>query len=125
MQRSIRNLLIAQVVLTCLVATGFLFAKGAEFMWAAFYGGAILMTNTVLMGFRFQKAETAEGQNFALAMYAGVVQRFIITFAGFAIGIGWLKLAPVPQIVAFAAGYIGFIVAARLSLPAPTRYEKS
>ncbi len=100
-----------------LVSMVFLFSRGTEFMLAAMFGGSILIVNTVLMIIRFKKAQTAEGQSFAVAMYAGAAQRFIVTIAGFAIGVGWLQLQPVPQLVAFALGYIGFIIAARNSVP--------
>ncbi len=45
-----------------------------------------------------------------LALYAGILPRFIVTLALLAAGIGWLKLAPIPLIVAFGLAQLGFAI---------------
>jgi len=45
-----------------------------------------------------------------LALYAGVLPRFIVTLALLAVGIGWLKLASIPLIVAFGLAQLGFAI---------------
>jgi len=43
-------------------------------------------------------------------LYAGVLPRFIVTLALLAAGLGGLKLAPIPLIVAFGLAQLGFAI---------------
>ena len=122
MQRDIRNLLIAQIVLTCLVAFGYLVAipslEAVPYAIAAFYGGSLLMFNTGLMFLKLRKTGNMDADensmNIQLAIYGGFVKRFIIAIVGFAIGIVVLKLPPGPIVVAFGVSYFSFVIAAKL-----------
>lgn len=79
---------------------------------AALYGGGITVLNTWWLGRRVQRAgELAREQpeRGQLALYAGAVQRFVVTLILLGIGLGWLKLAPIPLILAFAASQLGFL----------------
>ncbi len=117
MQRNIRNLLISQVVIVLFVAIVFAVTKDARYMGSALFGGGILLVNTLLFILRLKRTGAKTGQDFALSMYAGAMQRTVITIIGFAIGMGLLALPPVPQIITFAAGYFGYIYAAKAQTP--------
>jgi len=117
MQRNIRNLIISQIVIVLLVAAISIVLKDLRHMGSALFGGGILLTNTLLFVLRLKKTGAKTGQDFALSMYAGAMQRTVITIIGFIIGMGLLGLPPVPQIIAFAAGYFGYIYAAKVQHP--------
>ena len=87
-------------------------AHGAFEAAAALYGGGITVLNTWWLGRRVQRAgELARNQpqQGQLALYAGAAQRFVVTLVLLGIGLGWLKLAPIPLILAFAASQLGFL----------------
>lgn len=117
MKRNIRNLLIAQIILSLLVAIGFFLAADIKQALAALYGGSLLLINTGLMALKFKKLQSANGTEFQLAMYSGFVQRFLIAIIGFALGIAWLQLPPGPQVVAFGVSYLSFMIAAKNQYP--------
>jgi len=117
MQRNIRNLLISQIVIILLVAVVFVVIKDASHMGSALFGGGILLTNTLLFIFRLKRTGAKTGQDYALSMYAGAVQRTLVTIIGFGIGMGLLSLPPAPQFITFAAGYMSYIYAAKVQTP--------
>ena len=117
MQRNIRNLLISQFIIVLIVAIIFLIVKDVRNMGSALFGGGILLSNTLLFILRLKKTGAKTGQDFALSMYAGAVQRTVITIVGFGIGMGLLGLPPAPQVIAFAAGYISYTYAAKVQVP--------
>lgn len=117
MQRNIRNLLIAQIILIFLVATGFFIAVGIIQALAAIYGGSLLLINTGIMILKLKKSESADTPGFQLAIYSGFIQRLLIAIVGFIIGIAWLQLPPGPQVVAFGVSYLSFVIAAKYQYP--------
>lgn len=117
MQSGIRNVVIAQLILIAAVASVYFVWQDAMHAVSALYGGAIVLVNSFLLAVRFRRAAYLEGNQVATAMYLGAVQRFVTTLAGFAIGIGVLKLAPLPQIIAFAAAQFGYAIAAKRQYP--------
>jgi len=127
MQRNMRNLLIAQLIITFTVAAIFFtvislfgastLADALSKAVAAFYGGSILMVNTVIMSFKFRNSESMSETNVQLAIFSGFIQRLIIAIGGFAIGIAWLKLSPGPLVIAFGVSYISFVIAAKNQTP--------
>lgn len=85
---------------------------GAFEAMAALYGGGITVLNTWWLGRRVQRAgEIAreQPQRGQLSLYAGAVQRFVVTLILLGIGLGWFKLAPIPLILAFAVSQLGFL----------------
>jgi len=107
-----RRVIIAQGLLVAATAALFGYWQGGTAMLAALYGGAIACLNTLLMARRVgRSAEAArpdQGQG-TIHLYLGILQRFGIALAGFALGIGWLQLPPLPQLAAFAAAQFGYL----------------
>ncbi|VAW79069.1 hypothetical protein MNBD_GAMMA12-368 [hydrothermal vent metagenome] len=119
MQRNIRNLLIFQIIIVLFIAVAFMVMKDTGHMIAALYGGGILLVNTLLFILRLKRTGAKTGQDFALSMYAGAVQRILITIIGFGVGMSsdLLNLPPAPQFIAFVAGYMSYIYAAKAQMP--------
>ena len=113
LSQGIRRVLVSQIVLTLLTA-GVAFALlGSAAALAALYGGGVALVSTWLLGRRVSRTPEIARQGDTgsqLALYAGILPRFIVTLALLAAGIGWLKLAPIPLIVAFGLAQLGFAI---------------
>jgi len=90
---------------------------GQESALAAAYGGGIVLLNSLLLARRVRRAGELEGSSVVASMYTGAVQRFIIAAAAFGLGMGVLRLQPVPMIVAFAAAQFALVFAAQQQSP--------
>ena len=113
LSQGIRRVLVSQIALTLLTAAAAFALLGSAAALAAFYGGGVALMGTWLLGRRIARTPETAQQGDAgsqLALYAGVIPRFIVTLALLAVGIGWLKLAPIPLIVAFALAQLGFAI---------------
>jgi len=112
-----RKLLLTQFFLVVLVAVGSYLHGGRWAAQAALFGGCIAFVNTLLLAWRVRNAgQRAErsGSRAAFTLYLGAVERFVFTLLAFIVGMGMLKLPPLPMLVAFAAAQLGYwIVAAR------------
>ena len=80
---------------------------------AALYGGVMVIINTLLLLWHSARAERLEqqdtGQNFRIIVRCAI-ERFVITVALFALGLGRLGLEPLPLLSGFAAGQLLFII---------------
>jgi len=113
LSQGIRRVLLSQIALTLLTAAAAFALLGSAAALAAVYGGGVALMGTWLLGRRASRTpETAqqEGAGGQLALYAGVLPRFIVTLALLAAGLGGLKLAPIPLIVAFGLAQLGFAI---------------
>ena len=113
LSQGIRRVLVSQIVLTLLTAGTAFALMGSAAALAAFYGGGVALIGTWLLGRRISRTPETAQQGDAvnqLALYAGILPRFIVTLALLAAGIGWLKLAPIPLIVAFGLAQLGFAI---------------
>ena len=113
LRQGVRRVLLSQAVLTLVTGAAFLVSLGSAAALAALYGGAVAVIGTWLLGRRVQRtpetpAQTLAGAQFAL--YAGILPRFIVTLVLLGIGIGGLKLFPLPLIAAFAVAQLGFLI---------------
>ena len=113
LRQGVRRVLLSQAVLTLLTGAAFFFSLGSGAALAALYGGVIALIGTWLLGKRVQRTPETPAQGYTggqLALYAGVLPRFIVTLVLLGIGIGGLKLFPMPLIAAFAVAQLGFLV---------------
>jgi ATP synthase protein I len=117
MRSGLRNIIIIQLILTAAVALGALAWRGQESALAAAYGGGIVLLNSFLLARRVRRAGELEGSSVAASMYAGAAQRFIIAAAAFGLGMGVLRLEPVPMIAAFAVAQFALVFAAQQQSP--------
>ncbi|HYA20285.1 MAG TPA: ATP synthase subunit I [Burkholderiales bacterium] len=113
LSQGIRSVLLSQVAITFMTAAiAFAFLGSAQAV-AASYGGGVALISTWLLGRRISRIPEVNQQGNSinqLTLFAGVLPRFIVTLALLAVGIGWLKLAPIPLIVAFALAQLGFAI---------------
>ncbi len=113
---SIRRVVIAQVTLTavsvigCLAWYGWSGGRGAAL--AAAFGGGVALAGTWLLARRVRRVGTSAGDGTGgqIGLYASAMTRFIATLALLAVGIGWIKLAPVPLIAGFGLAQFGFLI---------------
>ena len=105
-------LLVIQVILVAAVVGFFLFTSDTRAAGAAAYGGAIALLVAWMLGRRTLRAaevaKTHPGQE-TVVVYVGAIQRFVVVLVLFALGMGWLKLLPVPLLVGFAVAQLGHL----------------
>jgi ATP synthase protein I len=108
-----RSLLIIQASLVLIgIAVSFYYLAD-DGMLAAAYGGAVAIANTILLSRRLDAAgEMAEDnpEGGVLALYLGVVQRFVFVLVMFGVGMGVLKLLPPPMLGTFAIAQLAFML---------------
>ena len=122
LNQGIRRVLLSQIAQTLLTAAAAFALLGGAAALAALYGGGVALISTWLLGRRISRTPETAQQGDAgsqLALYAGMLPRFIVTLALLAIGIGGLKLAPIPLIIAFALAQLGFVINLGSARPPP------
>lgn len=80
------------------------FWQGFAIAIAAFFGGLIAVSNTVLMRWYLVSASRSAGADAGLNLrkaYSCVAQRWLLTFALFTIGFAVLALKPLPLLIGF------------------------
>ncbi len=109
----LRRQLLLQVVLTTVVALLFLTVSGSASGKGAAYGGLMAVANTLIQLWHWWRFDTrgSEGpaQN-ALLIYRIAIERFVATLLLFALGLGALKLAPLPLLSGFIAGQLVLLI---------------
>jgi ATP synthase protein I len=108
-----RRVLIAQFAITLAVALGFLMFFGTREAQSALYGGGALVLNSALLARRIRRAEAVGQRSAAVGaatLYLGAVQRFVLVLALLMVGLGLLKLLPVPLVAGFAAAHLGYLM---------------
>lgn len=110
LSRDMRRVLQAQTLLTLLVAAGFGLVNGLPAALAALYGGVTTLLITGWLARRVRKAgqTTTPGTGLAV-IYSSAVLRYAAVVVLVGTGIGLLKLAPLPLLVAFAVTQFGFL----------------
>ena len=106
------KVLFSQLVLILAVAAAWLAWAGTFEAQSALYGGGMALLNTFLLGRRMIGTAPPSGrsvQRETAVVYLGAAQRFALTLGLLIIGMGVLKLAPLPLIAAFAVAQLGFL----------------
>jgi len=81
-------------------------------MLAALYGGSITLAASLLMAWRITRAgevAAADKQQGYIEIYIGAFQKFFLTLALMAIGMGYFKLDPLAILISFAITQMSFI----------------
>lgn len=108
-----RTLLGTQALLIGVVVFLYLLLGDSPDARAALFGGACALLNAWLLGRRLRLAadvaKTSPGQEVTV-IYVGALQRFALLLALFIVGMGWLKLNPVPLLVAFGIAQVAFLL---------------
>jgi ATP synthase protein I len=112
---AVRRVLIAQALMTMMIAAGFAVLRGGPAGMSAAYGGAVTWIATAWMarsiGRAGRRVVSDVGQG-GRALYGGLMQKYAFTIAALAIGLGALQLIPIPLLVGFTVTHAGFLFAA-------------
>jgi len=110
MRRVVSRLLLVQIVITLIVALGYIAFQNLNGFFATLYGGSITLSGTLLMAWRISRAGASdEKQQGYIEIYTGAVQKFILTLVLLAIGMGYLKLDPLAMMLSFALTQFSYI----------------
>lgn len=108
-----RMLLAMQALLIGLVVFLYLILGGSPEAHAALFGGMCALLNAWLLSRRLRLAadvaKRSPGREVTV-IYVGAIQRFALLLALFIVGMGWLKLNPVPLLVAFGVAQVAFLL---------------
>jgi ATP synthase protein I len=116
LQQSVIRVVVVQSLATLLLAAGTLNFYGQWPAIAAVFGGALAIVVAVFTAhwiYRAGEIAQAEPQRGVSAFLSVAGKRMLLTIAGFAVGIAWLRLAPVPLLAGFASAYLGYLFASR------------
>lgn len=109
----IHRVLLIQSLLIATTAAVFLVVKGFTEAQAALYGGAIALLSAWMLARRIRAVELvsqAEPHKGTQSLMIGAGLRFIVVLGLFALGMGWLKLSPLPLIIGFGVAQIAFVL---------------
>ncbi|GAB4347154.1 MAG: hypothetical protein Kow006_06570 [Gammaproteobacteria bacterium] len=101
----LHRLLVTQVVLTIAVAAFYFALKGGESAVAALFGGVIALTSSGILAWRARKTEQGKVLNAHQSMRVlirSMLERYAAVAVLFGLGMGVLKLAPLPMLIGFA-----------------------
>jgi ATP synthase protein I len=102
-----------QLVLVGVVACVFYALSGRFPALSVLFGGAMAAFNQVLLEWRRYQADSGRvlsaGQSL-WALYRSAIERFALVLALFALGMGVLRLEPMPLLIGFIAGQLGLFV---------------
>lgn len=90
------------------------FLAGKAGALAATYGGVVALANTRMLGNRVQRLSTVDAnsaQRGMVMMYVSAVVRFVFILVALAVGLGLLKLLPLPLIATFVGAQVVFMAA--------------
>ncbi|HDP89822.1 MAG TPA: ATP synthase subunit I [Thioalkalivibrio sp.] len=99
-----KRLLVVQAVLVLLGAALVYLLNGEYAALGVLFGGSIVIVNTLLLHWHHRRAERFAGNDAGKNMrilYRAAAERFFITLALFAIGLGILGLEPLPLLLGF------------------------
>lgn len=105
LRKGVRRVLLFQALLTLFVAAAFGIARGRYEFLSALYGGITTILLTAWLG-----RGVLRGGGLG-SMYANAITRYGAAMVLLGVGLGALKLAPLPLIVAFAVAQFGFLAA--------------
>ena len=102
----LRRLLMTQATLTVVVAAIYFALKGGEAAVAALFGGCIALASSGLLAWRARQTEHGKVLNAHQSMrilIRSMLERYAAVAGLFALGMGVLKLSPLPMLVGFVA----------------------
>jgi ATP synthase protein I len=112
MRRTTFTLIKNQLYITLMVAMlSYIIYDLAVFL-AGLYGGLIAILATLISSWRITRAGNVAGieiQQGTFEIYLGAIQKYILVLVLFALGMGFLKLLPVPMIVAFSVAQLAYL----------------
>lgn len=110
---SMRSLLIIQLVIVLLGAIVSVQYFGEQAILPSLYGGAIALANTLLLSGGIKKLDElskTSPQTGVMSLMMGVLQRFVFVLVMLGIGLGALKLLPLPLLGTFMAAQLAYVI---------------
>ena len=102
-----------QLLLVGLAAVILFVLSGRFQALSALFGGSMAVLNVMLLEWRRYQADSGRalsaGQSL-WALYRSAIERFALVLALFALGLGVLRLEPLPLLMGFMAGLLGLFV---------------
>lgn len=112
--RGARQVLIAQALLTLLLAAGFGVVGGWPGFLAAVYGGMVTTLITGWLAWRLRRAGQVHDPAGGMAViYSSWFLRYATVVVLLGAGLGYLRLLPLPLLVTFAVTQLGFVASLR------------
>ncbi len=102
-----------QAGMTLAIAAGFFIYRGKGAGLATLYGGGIALLVSLLLAFRFVRANRPGAG--AMDLYLGALERFLFVGVAFAVGIAVLKLAPMALLAGFAGAELAYFITISLT----------
>lgn len=115
---SLKKAAVVQVVLALISAVMVYVLMGEGAARAVCYGGAVALTNTLLLSWRIRSVARQPGQKphrELFRLYRSSVERFFVVALLIAVGLGWLKLMPALLLTGFVLGQLALVVSTILS----------
>lgn len=109
------KLFLLQITVVVLCAVVVWVSMGEDAALAAGYGGAIALINAWLMVRRLTRAsQLAEANPISgtYTLYFGAVERFVFVLVAMGVGLGALRLDPLPLLATFTLALVTYIIAA-------------
>ena len=111
--RNTRLAVQAALVLVCMLIAWVYWGHNAAL--AAGFGGAIALSNAVLLARSVRRAgelAKTDAKLSTYALYFGAIQRFLLVIVGMGIGLAVLHLSPIPLLLAFGIAQLAYIIVA-------------
>lgn len=111
-----RNVLVVQAILILISVAALHLHYGESALLPAFYGGAVALTNTMMLSRRVAQAgEVAKDspQQGVYVIALGAVQRFVFVLVALGLGLQFMRLDPIPLLVTFALAQLTYLLAAQ------------
>ncbi len=99
---------------TAVGAAGYLW-QGPRTGLAAWYGGVVACANSCLMVIRWWRGVHdyhCDGARHLRSFHRSSLERFFVVTLLMAVGLGLIRLAPLPMIVGFVVGQLAWVIAA-------------
>jgi len=109
-KRMVVRVVLLQAGCAALVASAFLVFKGSSAGLAALVGGLIVAAGSAVFGWRMFKPGIAGGATLTMAMYAGVLLKWLWFAIALYLAIALLKLDAAPLLIGIVAAQLGYWV---------------
>ena len=112
-RRARTKILIGQAAIIAAHALGFGLVMGTTAAIAALFGSLIVILNNLMQVWQLKRADRIAGREAGSNLrylYRCTIERYVVTVALFAAGIGALQLAALPLISGFIIGHVAMVI---------------
>ncbi len=104
------GLLKVQVLMVAAISLLQWFVIDVAALYASLYGGFIVLLVTTLSAWRIERAGNSNSrQSVYREIYTAAIEKYFLTLALFALGLGWLKLSALSMLTTFILLQISYI----------------